>query len=324
MHTAWRLLSLLLLVSTPALAADQPPAGGDGAEADSEATVNWMDTSQAVLTNRTQELTLWLDAFFGDPDYDLEKAESFLRLELINDWDEEDGNDMKARVRGKVQLPKLSHRLSLVFSGSDGGALTEEEIQDEEDFGLQYTFGGGGKSRFDATLAWAGGDLRPGVRFRNEAPLGEKTTYRYIQSLEYQTKEEFFTTGQLDFNRLLDNKKILRWSNRAVWGERTEGVEWRSLLALRQLWNPQSSNPVAISYYASVNGVTRPQTLEKNYRLGAVWRRQIYHDYLFLNLEPAWNYRRRELEDNRHGYWSFTLRLEVALEKDLRRTRLSE
>ncbi|TGD73084.1 hypothetical protein E4634_12450 [Mangrovimicrobium sediminis] len=312
------LLSLLLpcLALSSLAGAQEVPA-----EVDDPNAPNWVDTSHEVVANRAQALTLWLDGFFGDPDYDLERAQSFLRLELINDWDEQDGGDQKARVRGKVQLPKISKRLELVFSESDGDQLTEEELEESEDFGLQYRISRTLRSRFDATLAWAGGDLRPGVRFRHEAPLSDQTTYRYIQRLEYEKDENFFTTANVDLNHLLDEHNILRWSNRIVYGEKTDGVEWRTRLSLRQVWDQQAKRPIAMAYYGSINGETDPSFLVNNYRLGVVWRRQVYRDFLFLNLEPAWNYRRRNEDESRESAWSFLVRVEIALHKDLRRAR---
>ncbi len=57
----------------------------------------------------------------------------------------------------------------------------------------------------------------------------------------------------------------------------------------------------------------------KNYKLGFLFRRQVYRKFLFIELEPAYNYRRREFEDTRGGVWSLVFRLEIALERDLRR-----
>lgn len=286
-----------------------------------EPPINWVDTSHAVITNQAQALTEWMDAFFGDPDYDLEQAESLLRLEFANEWDEEDGNDFDVRVRGKVQLPRISRRASLVFSDHESDDLTAEERKDEDRVGLQYQVRTGNRSRLDATIGWASGSLRPGVRYRNEGPINDETTYRYIQRLQYEDGENFFTTGQVDLNHILDESNILRWSNRAKWGEHTDGVEWRTRLSLRQARDIEARRPIAINYFATINGVTRPDAFVKNYRLGVIWRRQVYRDFLFLEIEPAFNYRRRKLEDDREPAWALTVRLEVALERDLRRTR---
>jgi len=283
--------------------------------------VNWVDDGHAVITNQAQALTEWMDSFFGDPNYNLEQAESFLRLEFVGDWDQDDGNDFKVRLRGKVQLPRISKRLNLVFAGNDSDELTEEGRKDEDQVGLQYKVRTSSRSRFDATLGWASGSLRPGVRYRNEGPINEKNSYRYIQRLQYEDGENFFTTGQADLNHFLNDKNVIRWSNRGKWGDHTDGVEWRTRLSLRQARGMNSKRPIALNYYGTINGVTRPDAFVRNYRLGMIWRRQIYRDYLFFEVEPTLNYRRRKLEDDRETAWGLVLRLEIALERDLRRTR---
>ena len=50
-----------------------------------------------------------------------------------------------------------------------------------------------------------------------------------------------------------------------------------------------------------------------------MFRRQIYRKFLFLELEPAYNYRKENEEDKRHFAWSIGLTLQIALERDLAR-----
>ena len=114
-----------------------------------ESPINWVDSSHAYATDQAQALTEWMDSFFGDPNYDLEKAESLLRLEWTNSWDEEDDYNANLRLRGKLQLPRLSKRLNLVFSGEDGDELTEDERSQEDRVGLLYTVAEKRRSRVD-------------------------------------------------------------------------------------------------------------------------------------------------------------------------------
>jgi hypothetical protein len=104
-----------------------------------EAPINWLDNSHAYLTNQTQSLAGWMDGFFGDPAHDAEIAESFVRLEVIEDWNSEDGNNSKIKVRGRIQMPRLSERISLVFSGEENEAGEEDFDREKDDnVGLQF------------------------------------------------------------------------------------------------------------------------------------------------------------------------------------------
>ena len=64
--------------------------------------------------------------------------------------------------------------------------------------------------------------------------------------------------------------------------------------------------------------VTEPEFFTKNYKLGFLFRRQIYRNFLFMELQPAYNYRRRNADEQRRGVWSIVFKLEIALERDLR------
>ncbi len=328
----WPALLLLLPLSGLAQsdAENRPPAGGDGSVADEAAAgpydpnnppINWVDTSHAAITNQAQELTQWMDDFFGDRTYNLEQAESWLRLEFIEKWDEGEGTDFKVRLRGKVQLPRISKRLDLVFQEDDDEGLTEEERNEQDHIGLQYKVSEGRRSRFDATLGFSSSGPKPGVRYRLEDALSESTTYRFVQRVQWESDDGFYATSRFDINRILSDNKILRWANRAVYGQETEGVEWRTGLALRQRKKVETKRPIAISYFGSINGETDPRSYVKNYRIGVLWRRKIYRDYLYVEMEPSYNYGKSTPEDKRQFAWSAVLRLEVALERDLRRVK---
>ena len=284
-----------------------------------EPPINWVDTSHSAVADQAQAAVEWMDDFFGDPTYDLEKAESYLRLEFENDWEQGEGNDFGVRLRGKVQLPKISQRVDLLFSEEEGDTVDREEREDIDNISLQVNVREGDRSRFDATMGFSSGNLKPGVRYRSEGDLDFARRYRYVQRLQYEDGEKFFTLAQVDLFQTFNERDVLRWTNRIKWGENTEGVEWRTRLSLFQRFGQDSKRPLALNHFVSVRGETRPTSFIKNYRLGTVWRRQVYRDFLFVELEPAMNYRRRDYEDSRELTWSFVARVEIALSRDLTR-----
>ena len=286
-----------------------------------EPTISWADTSHAYATDQAQALTEWMDDFFGDPNYDIEKAESLLRLEWVNEFDQDDNYNTKFRLRGKLQLPKVSKRLNLVFSGEDGDNLTDDDRDNGDNVGLLYNVKESSRSRVDLTLGIDWDELRPGIRYRNQGPISERNRYRYTQRLQYEDDEGFYTTGQINLDHALKENTLIRWSNRAIYGEETKGVEWRSALSLRQrLKSERKKHNLVVSYFGAVNGFTDP-SYTKNYRMGVQFRRQVLRRYLFVELEPAYNYRKENADASRDWAWSVFLNFEIALERDLRRMR---
>ena len=263
-----------------------------------------------------------MDGFFGDPNYDIEKPESLLRLEWANSWDEKDDEKSKFRLRGKLQLPAISKRLNLVFSGEDGdnlGTLSEDERNSSDRVGLLYNVGEKDRSRVDLTLGISTSELRPGIRFRNQGPMGERHRYRYTQRLQYEDDEGFYTTGQLNLDRAVREDTLLRWSNRAVYGEESRGVEWRSRVSLsRRLRSQEKKRNTVVTGFTSIKGFTDP-SYTRNYRIGALLRTQVWRKYLFMEVEPSYNWRKEKEDDDRDGVWNIIVRFEIALEQDLRR-----
>lgn len=285
--------------------------------------VNWADTSHAYATEQAQSLTRWMDSFFGDPNADLDEPESVVRLQWTNTWDQDDHYNTNLRLRGKIQLPALSKRLNLVFSGEEGDELNLDDNQNRLDdrVGLLYEVAEGRRSRFDLTMGISVNHLRPGARYRFQDTLGEFISYRLTQRVQYENDEGFYATSQAEINRALTENNFLRWNNRVVYGEETKGTEWSSRVSFFQRVPGRRNRKLGINYFGAVNGVTDPKSYAKNYRVGVLFRSQLYRKYLFMEVEPAYNYRKRDPDDKRQFAWSIDLRFEIALSKDLQRVR---
>ncbi len=327
------LLAFILFV--PALAYAQAPAdagsqdsieGWDAAAPGdpNEPADNWVDSSHSYATEQAQALTEWMDAYFGEPNYDLESAESLLRLDFTTKWDQDDGINNNIRLRGKLQLPRVSKRLNLVFNDESGDEIDLDDTSErklDDSVGLLYEVSQSKRSRFDLTLGINWNKLRPGVRYRFQDSLGDLSSYRLTQRLQYDNKEGGYATSQVELNRVLGPNQVLRWNTKGVYGEETKGVEWLTRLSLFQRQKTvRRKRELGISYFGAINGFTDPEYV-KNYKVGVLFRRQIYRKYLFLELEPAYNYRKQDSEDKRQFAWSVALRLQFALERDLSRNK---
>jgi len=280
--------------------------------------ITWVDSSHAYATDQVQALTVWMDNFFGDPTYDLENPDSLVRLDWQNSWDEEDGYNARVRLRGKLHMPRISKRLNLLFSEEDGDKLGADERKENTDLiGVQYSLGELHRSRVDLTLDAGTWDLRPGIRYRNQGPISQQVGYRYTQQLEYKDGEGFYSTAEVNLDRVLDENSLLRWSNRLIYGEETDGEEWQTQLSMGQRQRPlHKKHQFVIGYFGSVEGVTDPDYVQ-NYRMGMVFRRQVYRPFLFAELEPSYNLRRDSPEQSRSSAWNIILRFEFVLQPGL-------
>lgn len=304
---------------------ERDPEAAEDATLDESAIVaaerpspHWVDSSHAYASNQAQSLAQWMDDFFGAPIADAERANSFLRTILIDDWDQRDGHDPKVRLRGQINLPKISERVDLFFSGEEAEAtLTEEERSAENDVGLRVNFRDGKRTRLDATVSLRSGPaFLPGVRFRYQQPINDVTWGRFTQRLQYHTEDGFRSLSNFEFNRILDERSLIRWGARVRYREDREFWDWNTGITLRHWFDDHRDFPSAVEYYVAMSGRDQPQTFDTNYRIGVLYRRQFFRDYLFYEIEPNYNWRRDTFEEDREGVLAIVLRLEVMLGED--------
>ena len=313
-------LSACLSLSPLALADDVGPAvSEEPIEPNGKQTGTWIDASHEYATNRAQALAQWMDDFFGAQVADSERADSFVRAIVADDWDELDGHDLKMRLRGQVSLPKISERVDLFFSGEEAEqTLTEDEREQESDVGVRLNFRDGKRTRIDATLSVRSGPaLLPGVRFRYQQPISDNSWGRVTQRLEYHTDDGYRSRTNFDLNRALDDKRLLRWGGRIRYREDREYWDWNTGITYRTALEDHSKYPSAVEYFIAMSGRNEPNTFATNYRVGVLYRKQFMREFLFVELEPSYNWRRDEYEDERQGALGIVLRLEVMLDEDL-------
>ncbi len=299
-----------------------------GRERDEEG--NWVDASHRYIGNKADDLAIYLDSFFGAPIEDLESADSTVRFVTRFQWDDDRGDDIKFRLRGKVDLPRINERLSLVFNAEDEDYRGDYNARGEKDnvAGLQFKTGETRRTRFDFTLGVESGlNLRPGVRYRFKDELGERSRFRYTGRAYYSDKDRFHTTHQFDLDYLTGETSLVRWSTKLRRGQRSEGTEWRSLLS----WSYGYSIDSAVAVVLGLTGVTDPDipddleenpddylpfpdddgSLITNYGLILKFRNRLYKDWLFIEFEPGYTERQRHHYEERHGVYFGRINFEI-------------
>ena len=59
-----------------------------------ESKDDWLEDGKDAVARKANEMTQWVDNFFGNDERDLEQAESRLRLRTIYNWDERLDNEV--------------------------------------------------------------------------------------------------------------------------------------------------------------------------------------------------------------------------------------
>jgi len=86
--------------------------------------LTWVDQKQRSMSNWVDRTAVKIDSWFGKTDPE-KPASATLRVLVDNRWNKYDGYDVNPRIRGKIKLPTLENRLSVVF----GDDSLDDEIQ---------------------------------------------------------------------------------------------------------------------------------------------------------------------------------------------------
>lgn len=76
--------------------------------------IAWADRKQKSIRDWADRTAIHIDGWFGQTNPE-KPASATLRVILDNDWNKHDGYELKPRIRGKIDLPTLENKLSVVF-----------------------------------------------------------------------------------------------------------------------------------------------------------------------------------------------------------------
>jgi hypothetical protein len=93
-----------------------PPESNEKIVPETNLTENqtWIDRRQKSIRNWADNTAHKIDGWFGDADPN-KPASASLRIIIDNDWNKYDNYEVKPRIRGRIKLPTLERKLSVVF-----------------------------------------------------------------------------------------------------------------------------------------------------------------------------------------------------------------
>ena len=127
-------LSLLLGFTPLALAETEwvPVGSNTTAAVSDEADKNWVDRQHDTASKGVDRFAQRMDGWFGTPDPN-KPASAALRIMFDTEWNKYDDFSVKPRVRGRLKLPVLENKLSVVF----GDDSLENELSDPSHLGAE-------------------------------------------------------------------------------------------------------------------------------------------------------------------------------------------
>ena len=277
--------------------------------------LGWLDQTQAYTTGKADTLAAQLDRVFGVERSDLEAAYSSLRFSTELRYSKIDGVEPGVRLRGKLYLPRINERISLIFSedrGEGSNDINQSALLNDPQstkVNLEINLNKNQRSRFDFRLGLRSGlNLHTSVRYRFEDPVSTNMLQRLTQTVYYTQSKGFGAFTQYQLDRELNATTLLRWTNELRTEQELDGVEWGTSL------NHVTSyeNNLAVSYFARMGGSSE-QSFVSQYQAGMRVRRNIARPWLFIEVAPGYSWDKVDEKSPRIKGFFGSVRLEMAI-----------
>ena len=177
--------------------------------------LTWFDRKQHDISRWADRTSGKIDHWFGDVD-PKKPADATLRIMLDNYWDKYNGYEIKPRIRGKIKLPTLERRFSVVFG--------DDSLDDEFDNNVANTNidPNGDKKRLDSrqtrdnngSLALRWSDFSKKLPFETDADLGIRSGddiyVRLKAKRAWPLRNDFSFYAEQIYRYGIDSKNYLR------------------------------------------------------------------------------------------------------------------
>lgn len=269
---------------------------------------DWFDVTHSYLSVQFCEPAAWFDSFFSSPRTE-EEFRPGSRVRWTHDFvfTEGKGFDYVTDFHFSFKLPKAKKNINIIFEGEQDEDLKDIVPGNREDTGSELGLLYEVKETLRANLSLRI-KLSPSItlRYRYEKPVSPTFITRFTQEL-FRKDSVYGRTSRLDFEKKLSADWSFRQSNEGTVAENIDGTQWSTSFVLLQ----RLSDISALSYESSATGVTDPDNITKNVRLGVRYRRNFYRSWLFYEIVPAVNWPKALVTDERVPVWEMLFRLEA-------------
>ncbi len=256
--------------------------------------VDFADRSRLWVVDRLDTLSTGLDHFFMNMLFDEQLLDQDIRgnsarLSMSSYRVQEELTEYKLGVGVNMVLPNTNERLNLLISSEGEDEGNEPDIlrsseRAEYVAALRFIIRETKRWKIDADagINWA---LIPDpyTRIRARRPIEYGfMKFRFTQELSYYTKEGYGEETDLRFDFLVSEQKLLRLETKASYLVNDDFFKLRYGAGLFN----QVSSKFAYVVQAGASGDTEKGATFDRYTTGIRFRRQVYKDWMFFEIQP--------------------------------------
>lgn len=280
----------------------------------------WLDDTRDDAKNWLNHTAQHVDGWFGVSDLD-EPAHASIRLMLDTHYNEYDGTTVKPRIRGRIKLPTLENRLSVMIGDdkldlehgggihNDGRAITygnnalnrRQNREDNTSLALRWSkFQNDIGVDTDADIGLRSDDLYLKLHAQKKWNLDHRIHARFEQMYRYGTKSEHYALSTLEFSqpqskhRTLINRTHLSYTHKD-----TEESAWgNSLYQQHHLDGKHGTRTFGYGIYTGGDVVDKRFELDV-YGPYASYRQPIWRKWLFMQTDVSY-YNNKDRDRDHH------------------------
>lgn len=177
---------------------------------------SWVDQQQSHIQNWVDRTAMKIDQWFGTPNPE-RPADASLRLIIDQSYNQYDKYEFKPRIRGKIKLPTLEHKLSVVF-GDD--SLDNEFdhnvaiVNQNPDYAANKQFDRKQSREDNGSIALRWSEISKKLPFKFDADLGLRSGddiyLRLKAKKDWQLQNDFYIHAEQIYRYGVKSENYLR------------------------------------------------------------------------------------------------------------------
>lgn len=252
--------------------------------------VNHLDRHKVFVDSQVARAGLWVDGFFADSNDVAEATSTQFRLRPEIYYRKEQGAKFKFKAYVKVRIPSLGDKVSF-FAGSedsaDDSAGADQDAEDDSVIGLQFFLSDSLKWNISIAAGVKFNDFAGliGPRFRYYTAMGENSSFRFTQTVRWQTNNYWEVGTRFDWNFLLNERFFFRQTVFGRWrGEDSDEIGYRTRVS--SVLSQKLNNTTGLQYDFTTIFHTEPDTHVDKYTLALRFRKRTSREWLYYEIVP--------------------------------------
>lgn len=290
----------------PVQAGEDPPALAVPAATDIPAYTAAM-TNDPAYFSRSNRWARWhsrwssnvvdtaefIDRFYGEERILDESNDTQIKLSGGIQFREEDAPKFIHRINLRLQLPKTSKKLKLVFED-----IVEPDSEDRDQFeavgiintdpnaGISYALREKRRIRIDADVGarfsspW---QLYARLRGSRLIPISEDWDGRLTQKITWFTDDGWVSLSEMQFNKKMGWDWLLRFNSEMEWREDRDGVRPAQQVSVFKTFSRRRS----VRFDIGGSWPEYPHVVDRRYYASFTHRRLVHSNWLFFEIKPG-------------------------------------